>query len=309
MIDPRIKQRHIQCFLEVARRRSVGKAANALALSQPAVSKTLKELEEILGVGLMDRSRSGVFLTGCGEVFLRHAWASRAALQRALDSVAQARGGARLPIRVGVLPTVASRLAPDAVLRFKREAPEVVVSLVSGPNRYLMDRLRQGELDLVVGRLGAADEMRDVAFVHLYSERVALVVRPGHPLLAETPVDLSRLPAFPVVLPDRDALIRPAVERLLLAHGVGELPDRVETVSMAFGRSFARITDAVWFISRGVAEPDLREGVLAELPVDTTDTSGPVGLTTRADVEPEPAVRLFMAAVRQAAAALGTAPS
>ncbi|WP_207481456.1 pca operon transcription factor PcaQ [Arenibaculum pallidiluteum] len=305
MIDARIKQRHIQCFLEVARRRSVGKAAVALALSQPAVSKTLKELEEILGVSLMDRSRSGVFLSAFGEVFLRHAGASMAALRQGLDSIAQARDGAQRPIRVGVLPTVASRLAPDAVLRFKREAPETVVGLVSGPNRYLMDRLRQGDLDLVVGRLGQPDDMRDVAFVHLYSERVALLVRPGHPLLGPGPLDLTRLARYTVVLPDADALIRPAVDRMLAAHGVAVLPNRIETVSTSFGRGITRTSDAVWIISRGVAEPDLREGVLSELPVDTTDTSGPVGLTTRADIDPPAAVRLFMTAVRQAAAAMG----
>ncbi|HEV7370057.1 pca operon transcription factor PcaQ [Arenibaculum sp.] len=301
MIDPRIKWRHVQCFVEVARRRSVGKAAQALALSQPAVSKTLKELEDVLGVSLMERSRSGVFLTGVGEVFLRHAGASMAALGQGLDGVAQARRGSGMPIRVGVLPTVASRLAPDAVSRFKKSAPGAVVQLVTGPNRYLTDRLRLGELDVVVGRLGPPDEMRGFSFVHLYSERVALVVRPGHPLLAETPPDPAGITAFTVVLPDRDALIRPAVDRFLVSNGIGDVPDRVETVSTAFGRSFTRSTDAVWIISRGVAEPDLREGTLAELPVDTTDTSGPVGLTTPADIEPSPLVRLFMASVRQAA--------
>lgn len=301
MLDPRLRHRHIQCFLEVAKRRSVGKAADALALSQPAVSKTLIELEEILGVALMDRSRRGVTLTEFGEVFQRHAAASMVALRQAVDSVAQVRMGGAATIRIGALPTVAARLAPDAVLRFQRARTGAVVNLASGPNGYLMERLRAGDLDLVIGRLGAPEQMRGLAFVHLYSERVSIVVRPGHPLAGVADLDLARIAGFTVLLPDRDAVIRPAVERLLIANGVGDLPQRVETVSTAFGRAFTRATDAVWIISHGVAEPDLAEGNLVELPADTRDTSGPVGLTTRADTDPSPPLRLFMEAVRQAA--------
>lgn len=301
MLDPRLRHRHIQCFLEVARRRSVGRAADALALSQPAVSKTLIELEEILGVALMDRSRRGVTLTEFGEVFQRHAAASMVALRQAVDSVAQVRMGGAASIRIGVLPTVAARLAPDAVLRFQQARTGVVVNLASGPNGHLLDRLRGGDLDLVIGRLGAPEQMRDLAFVHLYSERVSVVVRPGHPLTRVAELDLARIADYTVLLPDQDAVTRPAVERLLIAGGVGDLPRRIETVSTTFGRSFTRATDAVWIISHGVAEPGLSEGTLVELPADTRDTSGPVGLTTRADTDPSAPLRLFMEAVRQAA--------
>ncbi|WP_142846473.1 pca operon transcription factor PcaQ [Telmatospirillum sp. J64-1] len=303
----RLKHRHIQCFLEVARQRSISKAAAALSLTQPAVSKTLKELEEILDVPLMERGKRGIVLTEMGRVFLRHAGASVSALQQGLDSIAHVRMGARPSIRVGVLPTVASLLAPEAVQRYKRLVPGAIVSLVSGPNAYLLDRLRLGALDVVIGRLGPPDEMRGFSFIHLYSERVAFIVRRGHPLLRqETPFHLSAIAGFTVLIPDKEAVIRPVVENILVAHGIGDLPDRIETVSTSFGRSFTRSTDAVWIISRSVAEPDLSEGALAELPVDTRDTSGPVGLTTSAATETTGSIRLFMETVQQAAAEMLT---
>ena len=73
MIDRRIKFRHIQCFVEIVRQKSMKRAAERLYLTQPAISKTLKELEDILGAAMLTRSRAGVALTRQGEVFLHFA--------------------------------------------------------------------------------------------------------------------------------------------------------------------------------------------------------------------------------------------
>ncbi len=301
IIDGRVKYRHIQCFLEVARRRSLVKAADALAITQPAVSKTLKELEEILGVRLFERSRKGVELTQFGDVLLHYAGASLAALKQGLDSVAQARMSGDSFLNVGVLPSVAARIFPEAVQRFEAEAIGTVLTMEAGPNRFLLGRLRVGELDLVVGRLADPEQMQGLSFTHLYSESVSLVVRRGHPLLDEPSADLARIADFTVLYPTREAIIRPYVERLLIAHGVTHLPKRVETISDTFGRIYTLDSDAVWIISSGVVARDIANGDLGELPVKTAETLGPVGLTTRADTPPTPALILMQACLRFAA--------
>lgn len=301
IIDGRVKYRHIQCFLEVARRRSLVKAADALAITQPAVSKTLKELEEILGVRLFERSRKGVELTQFGDVLLHYAGASLAALKQGLDSVAQARMSGDSFLNVGVLPSVAARIFPEAVQRFEAEAIGTVLTMETGPNRFLLGRLRVGELDLVVGRLADPEQMQGLSFTHLYSESVSLVVRRGHPLLDEPSADLARIADFTVLYPTREAIIRPYVERLLIAHGVTHLPKRVETISDTFGRIYTLDSDAVWIISSGVVARDIANGDLVELPVKTAETLGPVGLTTRADTPPTPALILMQACLRFAA--------
>ncbi len=301
MIDPRVKYRHVQCFLEVARRRSLVKAAVALSVTQPAVSKTLKELEDILKVRLFDRSRKGVALTQFGEVFLHYAGASLAALKQGLDSVAQARMSGESYLNVGVLPSVAARIVPDAVQRFQSAGLETTLTLITGPNTFLLSRLRVGELDLVVGRLADPEQMAGLSFAHLYSENVSFVVRRGHPLLAEKSHDLSRIVDFTVLYPTKEAIIRPYVERLLIAQGVTRLPKRVETISNTFGRSYTLDTDAVWIISSGVVSRDIASGELVELPLETSETTGPVGLTTRADAAPTPALIMFQSELRSSA--------
>lgn len=300
MLDPRIRLRHVSAFLEIARTRSVSKAAAALNLTQPAVSKALAELEALLGTVLMTRGRGGTALTPAGEVFLHYAATGHAALRQGVVALEQSRMAAAVTLAVGALPSVAARVVPAAMLAFRGASTGVIPRIVTGPNDYLLDQLRLGALDLVVGRLGGPEAMKGLTFEQLYSERVAIVVRPGHPLIADP--DLRRLPSFPVLLPDRRAAIRPIADRFLIANGIGDIPDRIETVADAFGRAFTRQTEAVWIISRGVVALDLAEGALVELPFDMGDTRGPVGLTLRAEAAQSPALLALLAAFRETAA-------
>lgn len=298
-----IKLRHLQAFLEVARLRSLTEAASALNVTQPAVSKTLKELEALLGVGLMERGRSGVSLTAEGEIFRHYAGLSVAALAEGLDGIDQVRMGSERLLRVGALPSVAASIVPLAAGRYLDRGRGATLDIVTGPNGHLLGELKTGALDVVIGRLGQPDAMQGLAFQQLYSEQVVLAVRPAHPLIADP--DLVRLPDFPVLFPNRSAAIRPLVERLMVANGIGRLPRRIETVSNAFGRAFTRSTDAVWIISNGVVANDLAEGQLAALAVDTRITLGPVGISTRASEAHTPDLLLFMAVMREAVAQRG----
>ena len=154
MIDRRIKFRHIQCFVEIARERSLKLAADKLNLTQPAISKTLKELEDIIGASLMTRNRAGIALTKQGKVFLHFAQISLASLQQGLDGVEKEGEHARATLKVGVLPSVAASFMPPVIKEFSELAPNVMVQIMDGPHGYLIDRLKMGKLDLVIGRLG-----------------------------------------------------------------------------------------------------------------------------------------------------------
>lgn len=301
IIDPRIKLRHIACFLEVVRLRSVVNAAEALNISQPAASKTIQELEELLGGALFDRSRRNLILTGFGEVFYRYAATSVAALRQGIDAAKGSNEAAT--VKVGALPTVSARILPGAVQRFTAAEHGVRTRIITGPNNYLLSLLRTGDVDLVIGRMTEPDAMVGLSFEHLYSERVVFVVRPGHPLLAQRHFTLAMIEPYQTLMPTPDSVIRRLVERMLLIQGVTGLRTDIETVSNAFGRAYVRQTDAVWIISEGVVANDLAEGQLQALPVDTGETIGPVGLTTRTDTVPTLAETAFMQAVRNEAAA------
>jgi LysR family pca operon transcriptional activator len=293
-----IGTRHLRTFLEVARLSSVGQAADALAISQPAVSKTLRELEERLGTLLFERVGRRVRLTEAGRLFQRHAGLSLIELERGVRAV-RAPERHRRRIAVGVLPTVATRIMPQAALAYAAAVPGGSLSITTGPNWLLLSQLRAGTLELVVGRLAAPQEMKGLIFEQLYVEPVAAIVRPGHPLVAAPAQGVA---AFPLILPPPGAVIRPAVEQYFLTLGQEPPSALVETVSLAVGRGLVQASDAVWFISRGVVEQELDLGTLVALDLaGLPRAAGPVGLTRRAGTEPGAEVEPVMEAIRVAA--------
>ncbi|WP_112798036.1 pca operon transcription factor PcaQ [Neorhizobium sp. R1-B] len=302
MINSRVKFRHLHTFVEVARQKSVVRAAEILHVSQPAVTKTIRELEDALGVSVFEREGRGIRITRYGEVFLRHAGAALTALRQGIDSVSQELFDSAPPVRIGALPTVSTRIMPRAMGLFLAEKTGSRVKIVTGDNAVLMEQLRVGDLDLVVGRLASPEKMTGLSFEHLYSEQVVFAVRCGHPLLESKQSVFEGLSDYPVLMPSRGSIIRPSVEQFLIANGVASLPTQVETVSDAFGRAFVKSSDAIWIISAGVVAAEITDGNLAALPIDTTETRGPVGLTMRVDAETSTPLAILMQTIRQSAA-------
>lgn len=290
-MDRRIKFRHLEAFSAIARAGSLKQAAEQLNLTQPAMSKTLKELEGILGVTLMERGRAGIALTEQGGIFLQFAEQSTAALRHGLRSV-RAGGPAGSRLRIGGLPSVASTLLPAAVLGFARDNPDTALELHEGTHEDMTGRLRSGRLDLVVGRLGRPQTMQGLVFRQLYSEAVVVVTAPGG--LAAGVTRFEDLERFRVLYPPGDAAIRPLVARMLIARGVPLFGNRIETASAAIGRALVLADPGtVWIISRGVVARDLAEGRLVALDIDTAPTFGAVGLMSLADEVPSAAARAF----------------
>ncbi len=285
----------------MARQGSIGRAAEELAVTQPAVSKSIKELEKILAAPLLSRNRRGALLSPYGEIFLRHAEASLAALHRGMADVRDATEPSALPVRIGALPTVSARLLPAAIQRYLAHGPGAVPQIVTGPTAYLTTQLRDGSLDIVIGRMGEPETMTGLAFEHLYSEVIVFAVRAGHPLAGGTLRPETILP-FEILLPPPGSVIRPTVDRLFLAANLPVPARMIETVSLAFSRAYILATDAIWVISQGVVLEDVHRGVLDCLAVDTAATQGPVGITMRAGEVPSPAATMLLEELRGVAA-------
>ena len=296
-MDRRIKFRHLDAFSAIARARSFKQAAAQLSLSQPAISRTLKELEEILGVAVLERDRSGVSLTPEGSLFLQFAEQSTAALRHGLRSL-RASSGAAGQLKVGALPSVASALMPRAALAFAERNPDTLLDVLEGGHQDLTAQLRSGKLELVIGRLGRPDSMVGLVFQQLHTEEVVVVARPDSPAAGVD--DFAGIDAFRVIYPPRDSAIRPLVARLLIAQGVPLFGNRIESASPAFGRAVTLADPrTVWFISRGVVAQDLAEGRLVALPLDTGPTSGAVGIMSRAEEVASAAARSFVRILRE----------
>ncbi|MEF9388330.1 pca operon transcription factor PcaQ [Ralstonia solanacearum species complex bacterium KE056] len=296
-LQSRIRFRHLSCFVAIAQERNLRRAAERLHLSQPAVSKTLGELEALSGAQLVERGRHGARLTAAGEHFLRYAVGAT----QALDAAATALGGTGEPappiLEIGALPTVASGLLPEAIARLHALRPHAGVRLRTGTNADLLAALKAGELDLVVGRMAEPAMMQGLSFELLYAEPLALVVRPGHPLMAEPGASAS-LPAvldYPLVISPPGTVPRHHTEALFQTHGLRLPPGVTETLSVSVARLLACRSDAVWITPERAARDDMEHGWLVRLDLPTSATKEPVGLLRRSADTPDELAAALMA--------------
>lgn len=294
-----IRLHQLETFIEVARQRSVTQAAKSLNLTQPGVSRTLRELEAICGVSLVAKDGRGIRITRQGEAFLRHAGASLAAVRNGLRAVADLQLADRPAIRIGALPTVSALIMPGAVKRFMEEDLRNPLRITTGENRVLLDQLRNGELDLVMGRLPTPESMVGLSFEPLYRDIVVFAVHRQHSLAGRKSVNAAELLEHPVLMPTSVSIIGPMVRQLFIEQGLPEPRRMIETVSDSFGRAFTRRHGAIWIISRGVIADELESGEFVSLPIDTRSTLGAVGLCFRSDQPIDPAIAIFAELLRE----------
>ncbi|MFV0492520.1 MAG: LysR substrate-binding domain-containing protein [Pseudorhodobacter sp.] len=276
-MHPGLKLRHIRSFLEIIASGSLSAAARNQGVTQPALSRSLAEMEAMLGTPLFLRQGRKLVLTEAGALFRRHAQEGLLALEEGARALSP--GGHAGRLSVGVLPTVATRLFPRVALRFGQMRPDVTLSVESGSNTYLLRQLRDSRIDLMVGRLPGAEEMAGLNFQSLYEEDVILCARADHPMAGRSATEV--LHACPVIMPHPGAIIRRPVEDYLTTQGLSAIRPAFETVSLAVGRALVAESDAVWFISRGVVLEELATRLLVSFETGAGFLSGAVGLTRR----------------------------
>jgi DNA-binding transcriptional LysR family regulator len=306
-----VQLRHLRCLVAVAQERHLARAAERLALSQPAVSKTLSELEAIVGTRLVDRSKAGrrgvQGLTAAGEQLLAHALRALEALDASAQAVAPAAGGRIERLRVGALPSVAPALLPIALARLRDGWPQVQIMVKSAANGVLLDELRAGELDLVVGRMSDPRLMGGLSFELLHTEPLVFAVRAGHPLALKA-ASVQAVLGYPLVVYGEGTSPRHNTESFLSARGLVLPTNALQTLDVAVARALVAVSDAVWITPLGAARGELADGRLVQLRIETAGTEEPVGLLQRSDAEPS-ALRAAMAALlREAAREQGAVP-
>jgi DNA-binding transcriptional LysR family regulator len=295
--------RHLSCFVAVAQERTLARAAARLHLSQPAVSKTLSELERMAGRHLVDRGRAGTSLTAAGEQFLRYA----AEVTQAMDAAAAALSGAgaaqAATVHVGALYTVAGGLLARAIARLHARRPDVACTVRMAHNPELLDALTAGELDFAVGRMAEPSMMRGVSFELLYAESVVAVVRPGHPLLGEPAGRVSprALLGYLVLIPEAGTAPRLQAEGIFTAGGLGRPAQRVETQSSSVARSLTLLSDAVWITPAHAVALDVERGWLSRVNVPVPAAAEPVGLLSRSGGRPGELAEALMGILRELA--------
>lgn len=277
LFSQRIRLRHLHTFVAVAQQGTLGRAAETLNLSQPALSKTLNELEQLTGTRLFERGRLGAQLTVPSEQFLTHAVKVLDALNTAGQALNRKEDASADVVRVGALPTAALGILPAAIGRFHQQQKSTSLQVATMNNTMLLAGLKSGEIDLGIGRMSDPELMGGLNYELLFLESLKLVVRPGHPLLQET-ITLSRVMEWPVVVSPKGTVPRQNAEALLQSQGCKMPAGCIETLSASLSRQLTVDYDYVWFVPSGAVKEDLRQATLVSLPVPTQSAGEPIGI-------------------------------
>lgn len=300
LFSQRIRLRHLHTFVAVAQQGTLGRAAETLNLSQPALSKTLNELEQLTGTRLFERGRLGAQLTLVGEQFLTHAVKVLDALNSAGQALNRKEGLNNDIVRIGALPTAALGILPTVIGQFHKQQKDITLQVATMNNTMLLAGLKSGEIDIGIGRMSDPELMSGLHYELLFLESLKLVVRPGHPLLQET-VTLSRVMEWPVVVSPKGTVPRQNAEALLQSQGCKMPAGCIETLSASLSRQLTVDFDYVWFVPSGAVKDDLRRGVLTALPIATQGAGEPIGILTRVDatLTLTPGTQTLLSAIRK----------
>lgn len=299
-----LKLRHLQLLVALDQFRHLGRAAEFLAVTQPAVSKTLAEVERMLGMALFERSTRGTVPTAAGVSMVRFARSVLAGFERTREEIAAEASGARGRTSVGAMVVAMPALLAQAVERLKVCSAHTVVMVEEGDLTRLLPKLRLGELDLFVGRLEPGYAAPDLETEALLDDPMVAVVRPGHALLAPGAASWQALSAQPCVLPPPWASLRVKLEQQFFAHGLHPPADIVETASFLAQLTFVHQRDGVAFMARGVARQHAALGVLAILDLAVPMELPPIGLITLRDQPMTPTTGLLIECLREVAEGL-----
>ncbi len=218
--------RHLRYFVAVAEAENVTRAALKLHVSQPALSRQIRDLEDELGFALLERDAKSVRLTEAGRAFLTEA---RAVLERAEEAVRAARNIATSgsEIHVGYAPSPTARILPPALRAFQNELPKVRVKLHELSTEDMFTGLRARTLDLALLVQPPRNVLRGVRFEPLLRDPMRLAVSPDHALARRRSVALSDTASFP-----------------LIAYGQREYPDYHELLGKLFSNQKLKMPTA-----------------------------------------------------------------
>ncbi len=182
---------HLEYFMEVARYCSFTKAAQTLYISQPAISKAIKSIEDEFGIVLFDRSGKRVVLTDAGKILFNQAQSivkSFRSLSTEINDLINLEKG---NIRIGLPPMIGSNFFPKVIVQFHEKYPNVTIQLVEVGAKKVETEVGNGNLDMGVAVLPTNEEMfHTFRFV---KDSLKLIVHPSHPLAKREFVTLSEL--------------------------------------------------------------------------------------------------------------------
>lgn len=300
-LKARLKTRQLLLLIALDDYRNIHRAADELHMTQPAASKQIKDLEEMLDVKLFERLPRGMEPTIYGETMIRHARMALTSLALAHDDIVTLKAGLTGQVEVGVIMTPAMALLPRAIARVKEEAPLLRIGVQLETSNVLLDKLQHGTLDFMIGRIFETSDTSGLIYEELTEEPACAVVRPGHPLLDNRQLALADIAPLPWILPPHGSILRYRFDMMFRRAGLAPPANVVDTTAMLMITALLQQTDSLHVMPREVAQYYASLNVMRVLPIELPCKMDAFGIIRQQDHLLSPGADMLLRAVRAAA--------
>ena len=298
----RLKLRDLDTLVAVIQHASMAKAAAQLAISQPAVSKAIADLEHTLGVRLLDRTTQGVEPTLYGEVMLKWAVAVFDDVRQSVKEIEFLTDPTSGEVRIGATEPMLGGFLSAVLVQMNRRHPRMTFEVTQPVSMAQQRRdLRERRIDLIIGRVMRDQQEEDLATEVLFEEPWSVVAGPQNALARRRKIKLADLLEEPWTLPPADTVVGTYLMRAFLAAGLERPRTVVACGSIEMHQALLRrglflaIFPRSWLRFNSYATP------IKILPVELPGPPPPVGITILQKRTLSPATTLFIARAREVA--------
>lgn len=293
----------VRAFLALADAGSFAGAAAATGIAPPSLHRATRDVERLAGAPLIERRGRGLVLTDRGRQAARGFRLAIGAIEAALAELASQTGTAAGSIKIGAMPLARARLLPDALSALCRAHPTARIVVVEGAHRELIDLLRDGRIDMMVGALREPAPGADIAQAPLCADRLAVIARAGHPLTTPdriAPADLADLAAFPWIVGLPGAPVRALWERMFGMDGAPLPHAPIDCGSVMTIRGLLLSGDFLTLLSPDQVWVELAAGLLQVIERAAVPATRTIGISTRMGWRPTPEQRDMIALLHTA---------
>jgi DNA-binding transcriptional LysR family regulator len=299
--SPHVTMARFRALLAFADAGSYQGASASTGLSLASLHRAIGDLALATRRPLVTRRGKMVVLTDAGAQMARAFRLARVELETGLSELNALTGRETRRIAVGAMPLARARVLPGAITRFIRRHPGVKLSIVEGSRAELIEPLRNGAIDLMIGALRDPLIEPDCIQQPLFYDEPVVIGRAGHPLEGREP-SIAELAGYPWIIAARGAPLRDSWERMFEAHGIAAPPVQVESGSVMTIRQLLIESDCLTLLSRDQVAVELEAGWLCRITGLPAGLGRTIGVTTRASWRPTAVQAEFMADLEAVAA-------
>ena len=300
--SPRVTMTQLRAFIALARAGSYKSAAYVTGLAQASLHRAVTELSLALARTLVERRGQGLVLTAYGRQTARAFRLALAELEAGLSELMALKGRETGYIAIGAMPLARARILPKAVAAFHHLHPDVEIKIAEGAHAELLEPLRDGDLDLLIGALRDTSPGDDVVQQQLFEDRPVVLGRTGHPL-ADGKSDVERFSAYPWIISAPGTPLRTQLERMFTEAGIGPPHVPIECGSVITIRQILLESDFLTLLSTDQVAVELEAGWLTKICDVPIDLVRVIGITTRTSWVPTRKQQTFLELIAQIAVA------